>query len=499
MEFIDESTKHFCLFDKVIDLYRPVSVFGRNLFASLSPLREDEILSHFSFLSKVRECEKNRTRIENILRDFHEISTTISNIEHDTATEIDIFEIKRFIYYHRLLKGASCLGDFFGSFEELWTSIDPKNTGSFSFSPQNQTIEEMEKRYTDLSRMINDLYKRQIGLIAQKFGIRIDDKRFVIEKEKGSLLVNSNLVMIEREGSKTYTLIVRPTEEIITLQNEMSDLEERLKDEREKEVKRLSFEIKKWIYFIKGEISKISKFDLAFSKVRAINDGYTFPEFGDRIEIIKGFHPVIAENVTNYTPLDGSFSDGLTIIFGPNMGGKTTVLKTIALSCALGAYGFLVPAEYAKLPKIDWIRYIGMSSNNTDLSAFANQIENVSEVLKMEGKGIILIDEFGAGTNPYEGESLAQALAEYLSRKDNISIMVTHFKRVIEKTNCPKYMIGKINFDEEINARNINSKIDHHLTKDFSVRYGDAIKIASIFGFPPEITNEALKKLEDYL
>ncbi|MGC8611705.1 MAG: MutS-related protein [Athalassotoga sp.] len=498
MEFIDESTKNFCLFDKVIDLYKPVSVFGKNLFANLSPLKE-EMISYFSFLSKVRECEKQRTRIESLLRDFHEITTTISNIEHDMATEIDIFEIKRFIYYHRLLKNASCLKDFFGSFEELWILIDPQNTGSFSFAPRNSMIEEMEKKYTDLGKKIDGLYRMQIELIARRFGIRIDDKRFVIEKEKGIPLVNSNLVMIEREGTKTYTLSVRPTEEIISLQNEMSDLEENLKDEREREIKRLSSEIKKWIPSVKEEISKISKFDLAFSKVKAINDGYTFPDFGDRIELSKAFHPVIAKNVQNYTPLDGSFTGGLTIIFGPNMGGKTTVLKTIALSCALGTYGFLVPAKYAKLPKVDWIRYIGMSSNHTDLSSFANQIENVSEVLKMDGNGIILIDEFGAGTNPYEGEALAQSLAEYLSHRNHFSIMVTHFKRVIEKTNCPKYMIGKINFDEEINAKNINSKIDHHLTKDFSVKYGDAIKIASIFGFPSEITDEALKKLEDYL
>ncbi len=381
----------------------------------------------------------------------------------------------------------------------LWTLLDPQKSGSFSFSPQNSLIDEMEKRYLDLAKKINDLYKKQVGLIAQKFGIRIDDKRFVIEKEKGIPLVNSNLVMIEREGSKTYTLVVRPTEEMISIQDEMSDLEERLKGEREKEVKRLSLEIKRWIPYIKDEISKITKFDLAFSKVKAINDGYTFPHFGDDIELMGAFHPVIAKDIANYTPLDGSFTCGLTIIFGPNMGGKTTTLKTIALSCALGAYGFLVPAKYAKLPKTDWIRYIGISSDHTDLSTFANQIEKVSKVLKMSGKGIILIDEFGAGTNPYEGEALTQALAEYLSRRNHLSIMITHFKRVIEKTNCPKYMIGRINFDDEINVKNINSKIDHHLTKDFSIKYGDAIKIASIFGFPSEITDTALKKLEDYL
>lgn len=499
MEFIDENTKAFCFFDLIVERYKPVSIFGKQAFANISPLKVNEISDHFAFLSRVEGCENNRTRIESILRDFHEIKGSILNIEFGKASEIDIFEIKRFIYHHRMLKRSTpCLKDFFGSFEDLWSLLDPKNTGSFSFAPENSSIEELEKAHKALTERIEKLYEFQVKLISEKFKI-VADKRFVIEKDKASDIVNSNLVIVEREGSKTYTLAIRPTYEIIRLQDEISKVEEELKNERDKEVKRLSECVKAWVQLIRMEISKISQFDLAFAQIKAIKDGYTFPNFGDRIELFNAFHPLVLESTPNYTPLDGTFDGGLTIVFGPNMGGKTTVLRTIALSCVLGMYGFLVPSKYAKLPVINWIRYIGLSSQNMDLSTFANQVKDMSNVLRANGKGIILIDEFGIGTNPYEGEALAESLAEYLSQKKNFSIMVTHFKHVIENVKCRKYAIGKINFDEEINAENLSSKIDHHLTNETDVRYGDAIKLASIFGFPAEITECAKKKFQNYL
>ncbi len=501
MDFVDEETKNFCLFDEVISSYKPISVFGKQVDAYLLPLKGVELLSHFEFLSKVKSCEFNRTKIENILQDFHEISGSILSIENGTSTDVDLFEIKRFIHHHRILKKLTeCVKDFFGDLDELWELLDPQKSGSFSFMPTNDLIDSLIKKHGEIEKEIDELYKDRIKLISDKFDLHLDDRRFVVERDRSDELINSNLVMIEREGIKTYTFIVRPTEEILIKEKALHQLEEEIKDAEYEEVKRLSKEVKKWTNVLKAEIDKIAKFDIAFARLKAIKDGYTFPHFGNEINLEDAFHPVISDivekNNFEYTRLTGNFYQGLTIIFGPNMGGKTTVLRTIALSYMLAMHGFLVPAKSAVLAEIDWIRFVGSSSQKLDLSGFANQIDKMSNALKNNGKGLILIDEFGSGTNPYEGEALSTALAEYLSNSRHFSVMVTHFKHTIEMVDCNKYTIGRINFEGEITPQNLNSKINHNLVKGALVNYGDAIKIAGILGLPAEIVQKAKEFLK---
>lgn len=500
MEFIDEETKKFCFFDEVVSFYKPVSVFG--ISADLLPLKGDELRDHFEFLSKVKACEYNRVRIENILRDFHEITGSMTSIENGTSTDVDLFEIKRFVHHHKILKQLSgCVSDFFGDLGELWKLLDPKQSGSFSFMPENELIDALIEKHKSLKRKIDELYKERIKFISEKFNLDIGDRRFVIERDKSGALIDSNFVMIEREGMKTYTLVVRPTEEIMFKENELHALEEEIKIAEDEEIKHLSKAVEKWITLIKAEIKKIADFDVALARVKALNDGYVFPRFGKEINLEESFHPVVSNLVKKdnfeYAPLSGKFSQGLTMIFGPNMGGKTTVLRTLAISCALAMHGFLVPAKSAVLPEIDWIRFVGSSSQSLDLSGFASQIDKMSDTLKMNKTGLILIDEFGSGTNPYEGEALATALAEYLSDSKHFSVMVTHFRHTIEKVKCDKYKIGVINFEGEINAKNLNSKINHHLINGNIVNYGDAIKIAEILGLPAEIVEKAREFLED--
>ncbi len=504
MDFIDEETRKFCFFDEVISSYKPVSVFGKKINANLLPLRGDELLSHFEFLSKVKACEFNRVKIENVLQDFHEITGSILSIENGTSTDVDLFEIKRFVHHHRVLKQLTgCVQNFFGVLDELWELLDPQKSGSFFFMPENDLIDSLIEKHRKIEKQIDELYKNRIKFVSDKFNLDLSDRRFVLERNRSDELINSNLVMIEREGIKTYTFIVRPTEEILIKENELHQLEVEIKDAEYEEVKRLSKEAKKWTNLLKAEIDKIAKFDIAFARVKAIKDGYTFPHFGNEINLENAFHPVISDivekNNFEYTRLTGNFSQGLTIIFGPNMGGKTTVLRTIALSCMLAMYGFLVPAKSAALTEIDWIRFVGSSSQNLDLSGFANQIDKMSGALKNNGKGLILIDEFGSGTNPYEGEALSTALAEYLSHSRHFSVMVTHFKHTIEMVSCNKYTIGRIDFEGEITPQNLNSKINHHLVKGAMVNYGDAIKIAGILGLPAEIVQKAKEFLKQVI
>jgi len=501
--FFDEETEENLLFKHVIQRYKPVSPFGKKAFLKLKPLNFEKLQEHFEFISKMKKCEKERQRIEHILESFHEVSESLKSVDTGRTTQVDLFEIKRFIYHHKLLKSLiqNCLSDYFGTLDDLWYILDPQNSGSYAFAPQNQLISNLTKRCESIQTEISKLYQERAKKINALFGIFPKSTEFLVARKEAKSLLNSDLVIIEKEGIKSYTFKLRPTEKILTLETELLNLEERLKEAQNQEIKHLTSEISKHTNRIRKEISKIVNFDIAFAQLRALKENWTFPQIGTKIDLKDAFHPSILESIRSdgfeYTTLTGEFNRGLTMIFGPNMGGKTTTLRTVGLVCATAMYGFLVPSSRAIIPKIDWIRYIGVTSGTDGLSGFASQITAIANVFNTEGRGLILIDEFGSGTNPYEGEALATAVAETLAKTSNFSIMVTHYRKAIESVNCKKYTVGRLNFSGEITMQNLRSKIDHHLVSGALTKMGDAIELSKILGLPEAVVKKAREILDN--
>lgn len=495
--FFDEKTENFLLFKDVIQKYKPISTFGKKAFLRLKSLSLEELKKHFGFLYKMKKCENDRLRIEHILEDFHEVAESLKMIELGKATQVDLFELKRFIHHHELLKSLiqKHIPDYLYSLDDLWRILDPQNSGSYAFAPQSQEIYILTKKCESIQVEISKLYHERAKKIQNQFGILPKDKRFVINRKDAQILLDSDLVMVEREGIKSYTLIIRPTDKILALEDELLNLESQLKDAQNQEIKRLTSELSKHTDRIRNEIAKIADLDIAFAQLRSLKDKLAFPEFNSRIELKEAFHPMILESVKSngfeYTPLTGIFQEGLTMIFGPNMGGKTTTLRTAGLVCAMAMHGFLVPACRAVVPKIDWIRYIGITPGTDGLSGFAAQITAMAETFNMKGRGLILVDEFGVGTNPYEGEALATALADTLAESPNFSIMVTHYRKAIESVKCKKYTMGRLNFGGKISAENVRSKIDHHLVNGATTTMGDAIELSKILGLPDKVIKKA--------
>lgn len=496
-DFFDEKTEEFLLFKDVIQKYKPISIFGKKAFLKLRPLSPSELKKHFDFLFEMKKCENDRFRIEHILGDFHEVAESLKMIDNGRATQVDLFEIKRFIHHQALLKSLiqKHIPNYLHPLDSLWSILDPQKSGSYAFAPQNQEISSLTKKCEAIQVEISKLYNERAERIGEQFGIFPKSKRFVVNRKDAKILLNSDFVMIEREGIKSYTLIIRPTEKILALEDELLDLENQLKNAQNQEIKNLSGKIAEYTDRIRNEISKIADLDIALAQLRALKDKWVFPEFDSKIDLQDAFHPLILESVRTegfeYTPLTGSFQGGLTMIFGPNMGGKTTTLRTVGLVCAMAMHGFLVPARQAIVPKIDWIRYIGITSGSDGLSSFAAQITAMAQTFELRDRGLILVDEFGVGTNPYEGEALATALAETLAKSANFSVMVTHYRKAIESVKSKKYTMGHLNLSGKISAQNVRSKIDHHLVNGAVITRGDAIELSQILGLPDEVIKKA--------
>ncbi|HEV2765641.1 MAG TPA: DNA mismatch repair protein MutS, partial [Pyrinomonadaceae bacterium] len=142
---------------------------------------------------------------------------------------------------------------------------------------------------------------------------------------------------------------------------------------------------------------------------------------GDELEIVGGRHPVIeALSDTPFVPNDlymNNSTDRLLIITGPNMGGKSTLLRQTALVCLLAQVGSFVPAERARLPILDriWTRVGASDDLSRGRSTFMVEMTETAAILhNASPRSLVLLDEIGRGTATFDGLSIAWAVAEHL-------------------------------------------------------------------------------------
>ncbi len=154
----------------------------------------------------------------------------------------------------------------------------------------------------------------------------------------------------------------------------------------------------------------------------AYERGYIRPVMHDSRDILieGGKHPVVEQKVGSFfVPNDTILTEesSLWIITGPNMGGKSTYLRQVALLCIMAQCGSFVPAKSAQLPLIDRVfTRIGASDNVAEgKSTFLVEMEEVAHIcLYATAKSLVILDEVGRGTSTYDGVSIAHAIIEYV-------------------------------------------------------------------------------------
>ena len=187
----------------------------------------------------------------------------------------------------------------------------------------------------------------------------------------------------------------------------------------------------------------VSKIDVlcSFATV-AENNNYIYPEVDNsgRIEIKDGRHPVVEAMmdsgmfVENDVILD-KIENRVAIITGPNMAGKSTYMRQVALITLMAQIGCFVPATSAKIGIVDKIfTRIGASDDlSSGQSTFMVEMMEVSNILKdATENSLVILDEIGRGTSTYDGLSIAWAVAEYISTIGCKTLFATHYHELIE-------------------------------------------------------------------
>jgi len=227
----------------------------------------------------------------------------------------------------------------------------------------------------------------------------------------------------------------------------------------------------------------------------------------DELEIVQGRHPVIEAFmdepfVPNSVYLNNS-TDRLLIITGPNMGGKSTILRQTALICILAQTGCFVPAERARLPLLDriWTR-VGASDDLTrGRSTFMVEMTETAAILhSATPRSLVLLDEIGRGTATFDGLSIAWAVAEYLHNSAEHAaktLFATHYH---ELTELAERLPGAQNYQITATEREGEVVFLHRLERGrASKSYG--IEVARLAGLPPAvltIARDVLARLERY-
>jgi DNA mismatch repair protein MutS len=228
---------------------------------------------------------------------------------------------------------------------------------------------------------------------------------------------------------------------------------------------------------------------------------------GDELEIIQGRHPVIEAFidepfVPNSVYLNNS-TDRLLIITGPNMGGKSTVLRQTAIICILAQTGCFVPAERARLPLLDriWTR-VGASDDLTrGRSTFMVEMTETAAILhSATPRSLVLLDEIGRGTATFDGLSIAWAVAEYLHNSPDHAAKTCLQRTITSSPNSPSDLPGAQNYQITATEREGEVVFLHRLERGrASKSYG--IEVARLAGLPPAVlanAREVLARLERY-
>ncbi len=177
----------------------------------------------------------------------------------------------------------------------------------------------------------------------------------------------------------------------------------------------------------------------------ADQNNYIMPIVDDSEDIVikDGRHPVVESLIPtgSFVPNDtmlNTAEDRVNIITGPNMAGKSTYMRQVALIVLMAQIGSFVPASYAKIGLVDRIfTRVGASDDlSTGQSTFMVEMSEVSNILiNADKKSLLILDEIGRGTSTFDGLSIAWAVVEYISNKEKIgarTLFATHYHELTE-------------------------------------------------------------------
>lgn len=402
-----------------------------------------------------QDCNANAVNdLKHSLMQVRDISTTLRNCENGVVLDdIQLFEVKNFsILCTRIRKQVAVLKldriVEIGDFSDIVKLLDPDGTGV----PHFYVYDSYDSRLPQIRRELRALQAKNDG-----------ESR------------NPHLAELWRLNAEIENGVRANLSE--TLRASAAQLVEALE--------------------------KTGHLDILLAKAGLASDnGLCKPEISENIDFKGLFNmrlrDLLKAQQSDFQPVDIKAGQGLCLITGANMAGKTVLLKSLGTAQLMAQFGFFVPARKADIPLVDDVVFcIGDEQDEMNgLSSFASEILKINGIIERikNEKLLVLIDEPARTTNPVEGMAMVKAVAGFLSRRDSFSFITTHYSGL--DVDCRRLRVRGLRDDIEtidgINPQNINRYIDYTLVEDNSENVPhEAMRIAEIFGFDGEVLENA--------
>jgi DNA mismatch repair protein MutS len=230
----------------------------------------------------------------------------------------------------------------------------------------------------------------------------------------------------------------------------------------------------------------------------AVDRDYARPTLGaDGITIEAGRHPVVETTEPTFVPNDTDLTDErFAVVTGPNMSGKSTYMRQVALICLLAQVGSFVPADRAALPVLDRVfTRVGASDDIAGgRSTFMREMTELTEILHgATERSLVLLDEVGRGTSTADGRALARAVTEFIHGEVGaFTLFATHFHGL---TDVAADLEGVCNLHFTADRSGEEVRFVHAVVEGpADGSYG--VDVARLAGVPTEVTERARELLE---
>ena len=345
------------------------------------------------------EVGKNPDGINELMRllmPIKDIRRSVESLNLRTLTEVELFEIKRFLLQLELIApkmrgiGEKLNGIDIKAMPKALDLTDPDGTRSPSF-------------------YVSDRLSEKLGRIRRERR-EVDDRM----KKDGA----TDELMARRTQ-----LAAQEEEENARVRADMCDSLKAYRDD------------------MMSNIRSIGRLDFALGKARlALKYNAVIPNVGGERFIIEDmtnprFSSMLREKGCSFVPVSLELSRGSVVVTGANMGGKSIAIKTLALNTMLAMCGFAVFAGNAEIPMLDDVFILSEDREDamSGLSSFGGEMKAFGDVLRgTEGKRnvLVLLDEFARGTNPHEGAAIVRAAATLFNNRGSYAVIATHFDGV---------------------------------------------------------------------
>ena len=459
----------------VRDMLCPVSPYGvKHLKAEgfygqdrLSELEAE--LNNISLLQK--ELEENGDAVEKLrhaLSELKDLSGTFETGTSRTLSEVELFELSSYCLRMQELKSlAEALPAFpnlsgicFESLESARRILDPEGHDRPGFY-----IEDERTPALALARK----KKRELELC------------------------------LRTASAEEKDILLRKRQEAV-----------RLEEDALKEIHvSMSGDLRPYLPMLSGNAAAAGRLDAGIAKAElAAKHGCVKPQIGSADLVLEdAVHPQVADALSarggNFTPITITLSRGVTVLTGANMGGKSIALKTVLLNSVLALSGLFVFARSAQVPVFDRVDVINrdFSDASHGLSHFGGEILRLKEALEHLQEGglsLIIMDELARGTNALEGAKIVKGTVNFLSGKNAVTLLATHYDGAAESAVRHYQVKGLTRKEDKVlpltesgrdGLQLIEKNMDYGLIE---VKPGtecpkDAIAICHLLGLPEEI------------